>query len=187
MSATATMGDATLADFDDDFVTAKPGGFKRGDFDLSELPDNDYEFNVVSAEIKKGGAIFELTLELLTECPQAGGKINQAYFFTKKNNQTGMQEKNLSEVGKVKADLAKLGFDTDNWTPETGRKFSTELPKVPLVIQGMRVVMTKKTGGKKSATENYHNLYVKGRGANDGKPEKIDAKYLEEANVDPLG
>lgn len=186
MSATATANDLTLADLDDDFPTAKPGGFKSGDFDLSELKDGEYLFSIASAELKKNNTIFELTIELLTECPQAGGKIRKTYFFTKKDESSGLYVKNGDQIGQLKKDLGTLGFDVDNWTKENSRPFSVELPKTCLVLQAMRVVMQKKQGGKKNATEHYQNLYVAKRGEGDGKPEKIDAKYLEEANADPL-
>ena len=50
----------------------------------------------------------------------------------------------------------------------------------------MLVVMKNILVDKKATTENYHNLYVEKRGDGDGKPEKIGAKELEEANYDPL-
>jgi hypothetical protein len=187
MSATATANDLTLADLDDDFPTAKPGGYKTGDFELSALADGEYTFQIASAELKKNNTIFELKLELLTECQQAGGKIQHPYFFTKKDEKTGLYEKNIDKIGQLKKDLTALGFDVDNWTKENGRPFSVELPKTCLMLQGMRVVCKKKTGGKKNATEFYHNLYIDRRGEGDGLPEKIGAKELEEANVDPLG
>lgn len=183
--ATATANDVSLADFDDDFPSAKREGYKSGDFELKELKDGEYLFQVDSAEVKNG-KMFKLSLELLTECPQAGGKIEKCYFFTKKNKDSGLEEKNADQLAQVKEDLGKLGFDTENWTKENSRPFSVELPKVPEIIKGMRVVCNKKTGGKKNANEYYHNLYIVNRGDGDGKPEKIGAKELEDANFDPL-
>lgn len=174
----------SLEDFDDDFPTAKPGGYKRGDFELDALTDGEYVFQIESAELKSS-SLFKLNLELVSEGPLAGGKIEHPYFFTKKNPD-GTYEKNADKIGQLKKDLTTLGFDVENWTKDNSRPFSVELPKTPLALAGMRIVVSKKTGGKKAGGGNYHNLYIERRGEGDGKPAKIGARELEEANFDPL-
>ncbi len=181
--ATATAPAGDLADFDDDFPTAKKTYSGGGDFDLADLKDGEYEFDIASAEVKSG-PMFKFNLVMMSEGPHAGGKIEKCYFLTKKVD--GLAVKNERSVAELKEALSAIGFDVENWTKENGRLFSAELPKVVAMLGGMRVVAKKKQGGKKEGGGHFQNLDIVKRGSGDGKPEKIGAKELEEANADPF-
>lgn len=174
---------ADLSDFDNDFTTATKKKFSNGDFDLSDLKDGEYEFDIASAELKSG-PMFKFNLVMMSEGPHAGGKIEKCFFLTKKED--GIPVKNERSLAELREALVNLGFDAENWTSENGRPFSKELPKAVVMLAGMRVVAKKKQGGKKNDGGHYQNLDFVKRGSGDGKPEKIGAKELEDASADPF-
>ncbi len=164
---------ATLADFDDDFTTAtatRPGG----DFDLKDLPDGEYEFEVAACESKdtQSGPIVSMKLMILSDGKFAGKKVERAYFLTKKD-EGGARVKNENQIAELRKDLGVLGFDVENWTNANGRPFSKTLPEACRVMQGCGVKGKKKQNGK------FANLYLNERLATDGKPAKFGADELK--------
>ena len=157
--------------YDDDFETAPVGG---GASTKDKIPDGEYVAVVESVTDKELGnqTIVSLKLKILTDGPAAGSTFDHDYWLSDKQGKT-----NEITMSQLKADLTALGFQADQWKQQ-GRKFGTELPRVLLVLPGVRVQMKKSTKEKDKKT--YHNVYLNKRGAEDGKPPTFDAATLAE-------
>lgn len=144
---------------DDAFVPSE------GPLGAESLPEGEYVFEVVKAEIKfkntdKGGAqhILEFGWKVVSEGMYHDSTIRYAWFI-----------KDKESANRVGGDLRKLGFDCELWTIANGRKFSEELPKAIEHIVGMR--FTGKKATNKTGDKTFHNIYIIKREP-DGKPER---------------
>lgn len=171
-------------DFEDDFEGAstsappKPGA----KIDAKQLADADYVFVVKKVEPKdtNAGPLVTFTLEIASPGAFDGCSVERQYWLTKKD-ESGGRIKNAAVVKLLHDDLAKLGFDVDNWTKANGRPFSVELKRAAKVAVGM------KFKGKKKQNGQYANLYVNERAKDDGKPAVVDKEFMDEFCADPFG
>lgn len=151
---------------------AKPStGFAN---DLERFPDGDYELLSGEPEVSdvNGGNKIRIPFTVVGG-PLDGEKFKHDWWLNS-------QEK----VGMFLGDLAKMGFDTENWTPENNRPASEEIERSLKVIrEGLRLKVKKITNKRTDANgeKKFHNLRIEGRGV-DGKPEKIGQAELDKAN-----
>jgi len=169
---------STLADYEDKVEDIPAGGGNRGS-DLKDLPDGEYEFSIHKSALKTiektGSELFEMELEVLGG-PTAGRKYQRAYWLTSKDG-GGINE---VSIGILKKDLATLGFDVAEWKKANGRSFVTELKKAAKIMPSMQFKAKKATKSK------YAQLYINARLDGDGKPEKFDAKAMNELTAQPF-
>jgi hypothetical protein len=164
-----------LEKFDDDFVpTPSAADMSRAE----DLVDGAYEFEITGAQLKvvKNNNILEMHLLVLTPGPHEGATVQHSLFMN-----------NIESANRVGRDLAVLGFDTDQWKKPNGRPFSVEIAKAVKLMKGLRWQGTKRTN--KSGDKVYHNIYLDGRVATDGHPERFGPAELDAAADpdDPFG
>lgn len=137
-----------LEQFDQGFVpTERNSQFRPG---LDSIPDGDYSWSIVSAELTTTQKSETRILRTELRCEELGKVIERVYFLT-------TQE----QADRLGGDLATLGYDVGTWTAQHGKKFSAELVKAVMTMAGRRFKGTKKTAPNKNQPEKpYHNLYI---------------------------
>lgn len=169
---------ASLEDFEDAAetpVATRPGG----KIDMKDLPDGDYKFAVLGMaekQIPGGRLLVEIAVEVVSDCPQDGAKLDQVYWLNRKDGSA-----DDIAFGRLRKDLETLGFDTPEWKKSSGRSFSGEFKKACGVVRGVGF------HGKKVTKNGYPNLYVNRRADDDGKPAKFGPEELAAgAEEDPF-
>lgn len=159
-----------LADYDDDFETAKPGTSQRPK--IEDLTDGKYEFEIVSGAVKfpKEFCILEMNLRVTSEGAHCGEEFQYSEFV------------NADRAPFIKGILKALGFDVDLWTKANNRPFSAEFIKVGKCLKGVRFSGRKKTNpGNKG--KDFHNLYIDRR-TDDDQPDTFGPEQLDTADPD---
>jgi hypothetical protein len=185
-----------LEDFDEDFKPAEPANLRSK---AEELPDADYEFEIVKSWILETGGnktkeahrIWKMELKVVTPGKYDGTVIDHAIFVDTKEQ--------ADRVGLV---LVNMGFDANDWHGKKGdpnrRTFSTEWPKAVKLIDRLkprlRMKGTKKTADKKDKDGKvliagaYHNIYLNKRSDTDGQPATFgEAELNAKDESDPFG
>lgn len=142
-----------------------------------DLPDGDYDFEIVSAafktakkkETKEEMTILEMDLLVLSPAAHHDKRVPRSSFLTSQK-----------AFDVLLADLKRLGFDSDQWTVANNRPASDELDKAIKLMPGLRFSSKKETNGT------FHNINIRERLGTDGKPQTFDAKALNEAPADPF-
>jgi hypothetical protein len=133
---------------------AQPEKFGGRGYDMAKMPDGEYAFTCLEAQITQTPKTRDtiLKMELRIESGDATGKTTEkAWFLTdqKKFNQ-------------MLGDLLILGFDTDKWSVQTGRLPSKELPAAILRMKGLRFRANKENSAGGDG-KTYANLTMLGR------------------------
>lgn len=163
-------------ELDQAFAKAKGTGGRGG---LEGLPDGEYTFEVLAAELKKPNdktTVFARKLVVL------GGEFDGSEVTADVFLKSSGELRDIN-VDLTKKELRILGFDCDDWTPEKGRPFGKELVRACAAMKGLRFVGTKKSneGGSGEKKKTYHNLYVERRAGGDGKPDRFGPAEIEQA------
>jgi len=101
------------------------------------------------------------------------------YWLKGKDGIGDQERKNLNDL---KADLACLGVDVDNWTVANKRPFTKELKRCGAALVGVKFEGAIKRNKAKTSETIYTNVYFNERSKGDGCPEVIDAAVIEKAN-----
>ena len=171
---------AAVADLDELDGVAETVASKRefGGKNFPGLEDGKHTFQILLGELKEFAAgityKFKLGVNVGTDLVE-GEKV---YWLKGKNGIGDQERKNLNDL---KADLAALGCDVDNWTAAHSRPFTKELKRASSALVGVKFDGAKKTTESKTGTV-YVNIYVNARTKDDGFPEVIDAAVIEKAN-----
>lgn len=174
-----------LTDYDDAADNIPAGGIDNGP---GALADGEYEFiidKVVEKETKSGN-LFAMKLMVLTDGIFAGRQVNVDYWLTRLNKDIGKMEVNGINVGNLRQDLGKMGFDEENWTKANGRPFFTEFKKAMLLMEGLRFKAKKATNTKNAKFPHFN---VTERIVGDCQSEKIGKEEIdaaEAANAIPI-
>lgn len=143
------------------------------------LPDGDYDFQIVSAELtvtpKTEEPIFRLTLRVLTPGMYQGQLLERVNFFRTQAN-----------VDRLGGDLITLGFDADQWTVKAGRPFSKELQKAAPLLRGRCFKGRKQANPSDDGKKTYHNLYCNTRLPDQPVPDNVDVPALPSGEGDAI-
>jgi hypothetical protein len=137
-----------LSQFDNELAPSRPQGSQRAGLDM--VADGDYDWTVLSGEIRVTPKSGDTIVALEIRCEATGQVVERASFLSSQQN---------ADI--LAGDLLTLGFDTPNWKASAGRPFSQELPKALAAVAGRRFRGTKKANNSNGKT--YHNLYLNSR------------------------
>jgi hypothetical protein len=129
--------------FDENFTTSLN--------QLESLPDGEYEFHIVKAELKLSPMAQKQLLIIRLRTVDEEGKV---YEGDKVSSLASQQA-----VTFLANDLKRLGFDVDEWKLSKGRAFSKELPKAISHLPGIVFKGKKKMAQSKNGDE-FLNIYV---------------------------
>jgi hypothetical protein len=151
--------------FEDDFE----GQPSKRPSNKATVPDGDYTVEVQSAELRdtKAGEVFSVKMTILDDGPLFSKQIEKAIFLVGKGETEQEKAENRKRrVGDMKADLATIGFDVDNWTRANGRPFGAQVGTACVLMIGCKLKVRAKT------SNDYQNIYINKR-LEDGKPAKF--------------
>ena len=145
----------------------------KGRTDASDLPDGDYEFEIKAAKIKTTNQKKNiLSMDVLViKGAKEGMTVERPSFLVSKDS-----------FNMCLNDLARLGFDAENWTLAKERPASKEIDKaVHWLTDRAKDAEDGKEGappnglrfkGTKSQSGKFHNINIKER-LEDGHPKSI--------------
>ena len=158
-----------------------------GKVKLDKLPDGEYQLELASLAVKDDKDLVSVLWTILTPGPLMGAKVERPYFLVKDEKgedgkRTGKRIRSDRDKGDLDRDLQKLGFDVDSWSKANGGAgWLASLKMATNVAKGIGVLAEKKT-----SDSGFHNLYLRKRSADDGKPEKFTNEHLSSASRDPF-
>ncbi len=165
-----------LSEFDDQ---AAP----QGELKLEDMADGPYVLQVnkkATSFTSKAKGTKTVKIPVLVISSPAGSELN--------GGSTSLMRfvMDQSKFNELLIDFKTLGFDTENWKLAKNRPASTELEKAFIAMIGVRF------RAEKRVTGTFHELVIKERVVNDGRPCPFTVDDLNAAasgvdNDDPFG
>lgn len=170
----------SFSEFDLEYLNTTGYDPDKAPLEADALADGEYTFIIRATDYKNYPAkktfVVEIHAEAISGPSGQTGKL-VAHRWTLKDKES---------MTRALRELAKFGFDVNNWGKDGKRPIAGELVKTQHVFVGMRFSATKETNGK------YHNLRIQSR-LPDGKPTIIGPEQLnaappiDPADADPFG